>query len=236
MIRICIADTGVGVNDDKRVLLFKSPYCQLQRNTGGIGLGLYSASVSIFSLGGRCEHHHLKEFVDTFYPNDFFIDTGKYKCGSVFTIEVPFVPIPNTLSSPVGERTFYDNQKSISVLIVDDDAITTRLMRNVIENIYNNVVVTEACNGAEALNILKNSIFDVVFCDVVMPTMDGYECVRRLREFEDKNRPEKRQYICGLSGNVGTGHMKQAIEAGMDTVCFKPIDAKTIERIIFHSE
>ena len=69
------------------------------------------------------------------------------------------------------------------VLIVEDDRDLRQLFSRVLTK--NGYAVVGASNGAEALDEMKNSFFDIIISDVMMPEMDGYEFVRTLREAGD---------------------------------------------------
>ena len=79
----------------------------------------------------------------------------------------------------------------INILVVDDSASMRKVLRKSIQ-MCNIGVVTffEAENGQEALNVLKNEWIDLVFTDINMPVMDGFELVNKLHENDlTKNTP-----------------------------------------------
>lgn len=70
-----------------------------------------------------------------------------------------------------------------NMLIVDDSTITRRFLIKSFSKIYSNIslTVTEATNGEEALQILKNNTMDLVLLDLTMPVMTGFEVLEELK-------------------------------------------------------
>ena len=74
----------------------------------------------------------------------------------------------------------------LEVLAVDDDEDTTALLRYLLE--MNGAKVTTANSGSEALGLAREAHFDVVLSDISMPSMDGFEFVRRLRALPQERK------------------------------------------------
>lgn len=109
-----------------------------------------------------------------------------------------------------------------SILVVDDNKITTKLMHRYLS--AHNYEVFEAYDGVECLEKLKETKPDVVVLDVMMPRMDGYETVRRMREDEQmKNIPV---VIVTALNDVQT--QIKAIEMGADDFLSKPVEEKLL--------
>jgi two-component system chemotaxis response regulator CheY len=64
-----------------------------------------------------------------------------------------------------------------SVLIVEDSATTRALLRNVIEDLGEDLVTTEAASGFEALKLLPTDEFDLIITDINMPDINGLELI-----------------------------------------------------------
>jgi CheY-like chemotaxis protein len=89
-------------------------------------------------------------------------------------------------------------------------------------------VVTQAVDGLEGLNALKETIFDVTLCDFLMPVMDGMDCVKQYRDWERENRPWFRQLIIGISAHANANDSGQGIKVGMDQFWPKPVSIKKL--------
>ena len=109
-----------------------------------------------------------------------------------------------------------------SILVVDDNKITTKLMHRYLS--AHNYEVFEAYDGVECLEKLKVTKPDVVVLDVMMPRMDGYETVKRMRE--DEQMKDIPVVIVTALNDVQT--QIKAIEMGADDFLSKPVEEKLL--------
>lgn len=108
------------------------------------------------------------------------------------------------------------------VLVVDDNKITTKLMRKYLE--ASGFEAAEAYDGVECLEKVNQRIPDAIVLDVMMPRMDGYETVKNLRASEaTKNIPV---VIVTALNDVPT--QIKAIETGADDFLSKPVEEKLL--------
>jgi CheY-like chemotaxis protein len=91
--------------------------------------------------------------------------------------------------------------------------------------------VTEARDGMEGLACLKETMFDITFCDFLMPVMDGMDCWKQYREWEGKKRSWFRQLIIGMSAHTSPNDHRQGLKAGMEDFEAKPISIKRLTEI-----
>ena len=159
--RLRFADTGVGMNDDVRERIFEPFYTT--KGVHGTGLGL---AVSY----GIIERHKGVISVDT--------KPGK---GSTFHIDLPLAE-KTEYSRPV--RSSHVKTPSLSVLVVDDEQFVRETLAEMLTDLEHTVTI--AGGGREALEKLNGSKFDLVFTDLAMPEMDGWETARAIR----KKRPD----------------------------------------------
>jgi two-component system sensor histidine kinase/response regulator len=132
---------------------------------------------------------------------------------------------PNLKSSPQARATFRGNK----ILLVEDNPVNQRVAQRTLQNLA--AEVTIANNGAEALEHVCASTFDVVLMDCQMPVMDGFTATRRIRELES-SRGSKRLPIIALTANVMSEDRENCIAAGMDAHLGKPIEpAQLIEAL-----
>lgn len=120
------------------------------------------------------------------------------------------------------------------VLIVDDSRITRRLVSRAFENA--NFIVDTAPNGAEGVEKMKASIYDIAFMDIDMPVMNGFEATKKLREWEDKTRPGARQPICALTAayvdDFERSELMKFKEAGLDVMESKPCNIPRLFKVV----
>ena len=103
------------------------------------------------------------------------------------------------------------------MLLVEDNAINRELVLDLLGTA--GVVVSVACDGQEAIDMLEQQRFDAVLMDCLMPVMDGYAATRALRQ-----RPELRALpVIALTANAMVGDRDKALAAGMNDHIAKPI-------------
>jgi CheY-like chemotaxis protein/signal transduction histidine kinase/HAMP domain-containing protein len=112
-------------------------------------------------------------------------------------------------------------------LIVDDDMRNIYALTSLLERHKMNVVYAES--GAEGIDILRSSPdVDVVLMDVMMPEMDGYEAMRRIRALDEyKNLP-----MIALTAKAMKGDREKCMEAGASDYITKPIDAQQLVSLL----
>jgi len=116
---------------------------------------------------------------------------------------------------------------SLSVLVVDDNDINLRLAEIILKK--NNYDVTTICSGEESLELVKNKNYDLIFMDLHMPGLDGYETASRIRLLEE---PEHRSVIIALTANAMPQEIDKIESGGMDDILIKPISEQLICDII----
>jgi CheY-like chemotaxis protein/Ran GTPase-activating protein (RanGAP) involved in mRNA processing and transport len=120
------------------------------------------------------------------------------------------------------------------VLIVDDSMVTRKLVSRAFEKA--NFIVDTACNGAEGVEKLKASLYDIAFMDIDMPVMNGFEATKKLREWEDVMRPGARQPICALTATYVDDFERSELmkfkEAGLDVMESKPCNIPRLFKVV----
>jgi len=119
--------------------------------------------------------------------------------------------------APAGETL-----DQLEVLAVDDDEDTTALLRYLLE--MNGAKVTTANSGSEALDLARAEHFDVVLSDISMPSMDGFEFVRRLRALPGKEDIR----VVALTGFGRKEDVEQAENEGFVAHLTKPFDVEAL--------
>ncbi len=156
-LRLRFADTGTGMNEEVRERVFEPFYTT--KGVQGTGLGL---AVSY----GIIEHHEGMISVES--------KLGK---GTTFYIDLP-VAAPDEL---LTEETRPDAQtSSLSVLVVDDEEFVRETLADMLTDLDHKVVTVNG--GREALEKVATGNFDLVFTDLAMPEMDGWETAREIRK------------------------------------------------------
>jgi len=111
----------------------------------------------------------------------------------------------------------------LRILIADDNRVNQKVGSRFLEKLgYRADVVG---NGLEVLQALERQPYDIVFLDVQMPEMDGYEAARQLRlRWTGADRPR----IIAMTGNAMQGDRENCLQAGMDDYIAKPVRAEDL--------
>jgi two-component system, chemotaxis family, chemotaxis protein CheY len=103
-------------------------------------------------------------------------------------------------------------------LIVDDSAVIRKVARRILEGL--DFTISEAQDGAEALDAVRHAMPDAVLLDWNMPVMDGYDFLRALRQLPNGKAPKV--VFCTTENDIA--HIARAMHAGADEYIMKPFD------------
>ena len=117
-------------------------------------------------------------------------------------------------------------RNGLKVLVVEDSIVNQKLAVAMLKKLGHEVAI--ANNGKEALEAIKQSVFDLVLMDIQMPELDGYETVRQLR----KDETDERLPVIALTANAMRTDREACLQAGMDAYVSKPIRLKKLAEII----
>jgi signal transduction histidine kinase/DNA-binding response OmpR family regulator len=112
------------------------------------------------------------------------------------------------------------------ILIAEDNIINQKLIVNVFKLLGYKTDI--AANGLEALEALKRKNYDLIFMDIQMPHMNGYEATRIIVEHSKVDRP----LIIAMTANAMTGDREKCFEAGMDDYITKPMKIEVLVKVI----
>ncbi|MCF7855704.1 MAG: response regulator [Candidatus Pacebacteria bacterium] len=115
---------------------------------------------------------------------------------------------------------------STSILLIDDEPDFTEMMQMRLES--RNYEVDVAHDGMTGLKKAAEGRPDIILLDIMMPEMDGFEVLRRLRQ----NQATKRTPVIMLTAKGDTNAIFKAQDAGADEYIIKPCDAAKLDRLI----
>ena len=217
VIRFSVKDTGIGVKKEDMEKLFTA-YERLdeQRNSGiqGTGLGLDISRRFAELMGGTltCESEYGKgsEFILTLKQK--IVDmtpVGAFREHDDSEAKGPYVPL---FIAPDAD-----------VLVVDDNPMNLNVIKGLLKG--TRVFVSTASSGEECLEKLKDTRFDIVLLDHMMPGMDGVETVGEIR----KDYPDLPVYALTANSASGEEFYKSK---GFNGYLAKPVDSRILERTI----
>ncbi|MEO1218150.1 MAG: ATP-binding protein [Bacteroidota bacterium] len=186
MLEVRVEDTGIGIPEDKRELIFnefEQADGSIARKFAGTGLGLSISKKLVELHGGEMWVRSSMGKGSTFF---FTLPISTQKAAPL-----EMIPKSQELSSlrSATEVQWKEPEQLISskgdsvfrILIVDDEPINHQVLRNHL--IHKNYHLDSAMNGAEALQLIDSEQnYDLVLLDVMMPRMSGYEVCQKIRE------------------------------------------------------
>jgi CheY-like chemotaxis protein len=121
-----------------------------------------------------------------------------------------------------------DNFEGRRILLAEDVEINREIVQALLEPTL--LAIDYAENGAEAVKRYRESpdVYDLIFMDVQMPEMDGYEATRRIRELEKPGAGKKPIPIIAMTANVFREDVEKCLEAGMNGHVGKPLDFEEV--------
>jgi len=226
-----VQDTGIGIRADDIKKLFTS-YTQLDtgasRKIEGTGLGLAITKNLVEMMGGSIGVE------------------SEYGKGSVFTAEI-IQGIGQTDSPSIGEETAgvlrnfrYHSKETgslslgkitlwlpqVRVLVVDDLPANLLVARGLLAPY--GLQVDTAASGREAIELVKNQAYDLIFMDHMMPEMDGVKTSADIRKIEGYAHTP----IIALTANALRGMREFYLEKGFQDYLSKPINSKALDEVI----
>jgi len=200
-----VIDNGVGISPDivPQVFdLFVQEDRSLDRRQGGLGLGLSLVKRLIEMHGGHVA----------------VVSAGMGR-GSEFIVRLPLADTPasierTTRSSP--QPLASGAKRALRILVVDDNAESAEAMAILLRAIGHEV--NTAYNGHAALEVTRDAHPDVVFLDIGLPIMDGYEVARQLRALYDR-----RIVLIALTGYAQNADDERQRQVAFDHYVLKPV-------------
>ncbi|MBI2947224.1 MAG: response regulator [Verrucomicrobia bacterium] len=138
---------------------------------------------------------------------------------------------PQTPPTEIAPTQGFDPRLSdrlpLRILLADDHEINQKVGARILQGFGYRCEI--AGNGLEVIQTLERQAFDLVFLDVQMPEMDGYETARQIRSrWSDADRPR----LIAMTANALLGDREKCLEAGMDDYIAKPVEISDIQKAL----
>lgn len=210
-----VVDTGIGIAADKHEAIFDT-FQQADGTTtreyGGTGLGLSISRKLVSLMQGELE-----------------LDSTPGK-GSVFSFSIPCVMADDEQLSAAVESSAEAMDIDLSpyrVLVVEDNEVNQKVALGILKKLGVRTIHM-AGNGLEAVQFLARETVDIIFMDVQMPVMDGYDATRQIRMLEQFQRVP----IIAMTANAMDGDRDLCLDAGMNDYVSKPIKLDLIRQVM----
>ncbi|GEM_PF-3296362 len=207
-----VSDTGIGIPQDELDHIFQA-FAQANNVSfaEGTGLGLAITREFVNLMGGDI---HVRSALDN---------------GTTFWVELP---VGHANSSMIIHEDNLDaigvvpGQAETRILVVEDNPHNRQVMHDFLQGF--GFALREAVNGQEAIEVTKAWQPHLIFMDMRMPVMDGYESTRHIKELVIPTTPK----IIALTASVFDHEKTDILEAGCDDLLHKPVRAHKIIKMI----
>ena len=238
VVHFSVSDTGMGVPEESRLLIFDvftQGDASTTRKFGGTGLGLAISSQLISLMGGRIWVDSEVGSGSTFHFTARFgrqdVDStphqssrGAQECSLDRDTKATDDWEPATGLATARAMC----SRSLEVLVAEDNVVNQRVAARILEKRGHRVVV--AANGREALETLEDRTFDLVLMDVQMPELDGFEATAALRKRESATGGHIP--VVAMTAHAMKGDRERCLEAGMDAYVSKPLQTSQFLEVV----
>lgn len=215
-----VEDTGCGIREEDLEKIFEDfRQVDSKRNRSVEGTGLGLAIVK-----------HLVELMEGTIKVE-----SEYGKGTMVTITIPQKIIDRQSVSDMPEIPHTEQNISnmfsapgVKVLIVDDNVINRKVARGFLKNYAFDL--TEAESGPEAIELVREARYDIIFMDHMMPGMDGIEAAEIIRR--DCGENGAAPVIIALTANAMEGMREHFLEHGFQDFIAKPLDRKELNELL----
>jgi signal transduction histidine kinase/CheY-like chemotaxis protein/HPt (histidine-containing phosphotransfer) domain-containing protein len=224
MLRISVADTGIGIKPedlDKLFVAFERIDEKTNRNIEGTGLGMTIVQRFLSMMGSHLEVE------------------SEYGRGSVFSFDLeqkvvnrdPIGDYEEAFRQLSSQRKNYHEKftaPDAGVLVVDDNPVNLTVFVNLLRK--TRLKIDTAGSGDECIELFGDRHYDVIFLDHMMPDKDGIETLKEMKSITDT--PNKETPVICLTANAMSGMRKMYTDAGFDDYLTKPIDPEQLEMML----
>ena len=209
-VQFCVRDTGIGIDPELMPRLF-TLFTQIDRSThrtqGGLGIGLALVR-RLVEMHGGCVTAR----------------SAGPKCGSEFAVTLPLRPASACgIETQDATQTGQEEERRLRrILLVDDNEDALQTLSAMLEG--DGHVVYTAVNGTDALEIAARSRPDVALLDIGMPSLDGYDVARQIRN----EAWGKEMVLIALTGWGQPEDRRRTAAAGFDAHLVKPLEPSAL--------
>ena len=217
IVRYRVTDTGVGMTKEfmKHIFdEFSQEESSARTHYKGSGLGMAISKRYVDLMGGNIS-----------------VESEKGK-GSTFTVELPLELTEADKVQKQARPGDSTDLTGVKILMAEDNDLNAEIAMVQLEEL--GIHITRASDGKEALKIFASNqpgTFDIIFMDIMMPKMNGYEATKAIRALQ--NRPDARTIpIIAMTANAFAEDVQASLDAGMNDHLSKPIVMEEVIKTI----
>ena len=231
LLRFEVSDTGIGLSRDeisKLFAAFSQADASTTRRFGGTGLGLVISKRLAELMGGAIGVESAPGQGSTFYFTAWFSRFGAFLAGDA----EPENPLPGTAGAKRTTRETAIRAEAgpgfpaaIPVLLVEDNEINREIAAELLHRL--GLAVDQAADGRQAVDMARDKSYELIFMDIQMPVMDGFEATEKIRALPgDRGR---NVVILAMTAHAMAGDREKSLAAGMNDHLTKPIIPEELE-------
>ncbi len=225
-LKVSVTDTGIGIREedmDKLNTAFERLDMKKNRTIEGTGLGISIVTNLLGMMGSKLEVQ------------------SQYGQGSTFSFVVrqevvDWQPVGDfseklkEAESGLGTYKEAFRAKDARILVVDDTRTNLTVIQGLLKQ--TKIQVDTATSGMEALELVKQNKYNIIFLDHRMPEMDGIQTLHAMEEIEDN--PNKDTPIIALTANAISGSREMYLREGFTNYMSKPVEPSKLEDMIIY--
>ena len=138
------------------------------------------------------------------------------------------VGLGKTIEAGLAVQALRGFRGQLRILVVEDNRVNQLLAKKLLERM--GYRISQAINGREAVNMVKDQVYDLILMDIQMPEMDGFDATRAIRLAEAGR--EQHLPIVAMTAHAMKGDQERCLASGMDNYITKPIKREQLENVI----
>jgi PAS domain S-box-containing protein len=221
ILQFSVKDTGIGIRKSNQKIIFQA-FSQEDSSTtkkfGGTGLGLTISNQLLSLMNSKLQIKSIYNIGSTFFFDIKLKSSNKSKNDK---------SIENQKLISENNSLQFEN-KAPKILIVEDNKINMLLTKTLVKQIIPDCIIFESTDGQKALEQVLGTPPDIIFMDIQMPIINGYEATKKIRKIKGLENT----IIIALTAGTILGEKEKCLEVGMNDYVPKPIVKKTLEDIL----
>ena len=215
-LEIAIEDTGIGISTKEQKLIFKKFYqggnlYTKETDLTGTGLGLAIVRKLLKLLKSKIQLKSKMNQGSTFY----------------FTVDFALAPIENLVKHAKETNIFYGHiKKNQKILLVEDNPLIQIIHKKMLEELGCEVIIAD--RAEQAMTMLRDP-FNLIFVDIGLPEIDGFELIKVIRE---QQNTQNKLPIVALTGYSENEDKQRCLDAGANEVVIKPVSQAALKQIL----